>query len=163
MTEKKPSFISVIRNYVLKIGGLLKEEIHEPKLEFGLHFIYPNNLGNPMTVVQLKKKEYIEISFPIKIGEKHIEVFKGLNKVDKRNFMKTLQKKLLQTGLLFNYDFQQRYMISLVDKLFIDNDRISLNDFFKSVQRVYSQAVAILIFVQDFFSDEFIFDDSVFR
>ena len=138
MAEKNPSIKSVIRNYVLKIGGLLKEEVNDPKLEFGFTFIYPNNLGNPMTVVQLKKKEYVEISFGIRVDAKHIEEFKKLDEVDKRSFMKTLQKKLLKTGLLFNYDFQQRYMISLVDKLFIENDRISLNDFFTSVQQVYS-------------------------
>jgi len=128
MAEQKPNFKSVIRNYILTIGGVLKEEINDLKLEYGFQFIYPNKIGNPMTMVQLKKRNYVEISFGIKINEKHAEEFKGLQDIDKRNFMKNLQKMLLQTGLIFNYDFRQNYIISLVDKIFIENNTISLND-----------------------------------
>ncbi len=51
----------------------------------------------------------------------------------------------------------------LVDKIFIENDAIFLNDFFKSVHRVYNHAIIILMYVQDFFSDEFFIEDSLFK
>ena len=57
MAEQKPNFKSVIRNYILTIGGVLKEEINDLKLEYGFQFIYPNKIGNPMTMVQLKKRK----------------------------------------------------------------------------------------------------------
>ena len=164
MTEKIIDIKSIVRNYILKIGGLLKEEINDPKLEYGFGFIYPNTtIGKPMTVVQLKKKEHIEISFVIRIDPKHVEEFKTLEEADKRSFMKTLHKMLFRIELPFILDFRQKFFISLLDKIYIENDTISLNTFFKSVQKIYSQAILILVYVQDFFSDEFIIDDSVYR
>ena len=164
MAEKKPNLKSLIRDYILSIGGLLKEEINDPKLKYGFGFIYPNTtIGKPMTAVQLKKKEHIEISFGIKVDPKHAEEFKGLGETDKRNFMKKLHNLLFRMGLQFIIDFQQKYFISLIDKIFIENETISLNDFFKSVQKVYSNAILTIMYVQDFFSDEFFLDDSVFK
>jgi hypothetical protein len=116
-----------------------------------------------MTVMQLKKKEHIEISFGIRVDPKYTEEFKGLEETDKRNFMKNLHQMLFRMGLPFIIDFQQKFFISLIDKIFVENDTISLNDFFKSVQRIYSNAILTIMYVQDFFSDEFFLDDSLIK
>ena len=63
MTDKNINFKPIIRKNILLIGGLLKEEIDDPKLEFGFIFIFPNERGKPMTVVRQKKRNFIEISF----------------------------------------------------------------------------------------------------
>ena len=155
MTERKTSFQDLLRTYVLKIGGLLKEELSDPRFEFGFRFLYPNVNGRLTMVIQPKGKDHVEISVGTPLSPPHREKFIALSDVDKRTFVKNLSKSLFQSEIDFTYEFSQHYTIVLIDKIFIEDNRISLNHFFNSVRKVYSKTMELIIFIQDFFSDEF--------
>lgn len=163
MTDKNINFKPIIRKNILLIGGLLKEEIDDPKLEFGFIFIFPNERGKPMTVIRQKKKNFIEISFGFKLSPEHEKKFKSLENTDKRTFIKYLQKNLFRAELDYNYNFSQQYTLALIDKIFLENDQISLNQFFRSVRKIHSNAMNIIFFIQDFFTDEFNAGDLVMK
>ena len=53
------------------------------------------------------------------------------------------------------YEFSQHYTVVLIDKLFVEDDRVSPHRFYDSVRKMHGKAMSLIIFVQEFFSDEF--------
>ena len=154
MTEKKPSIKSTIRNYILTIGGLLQEELSEPQFEFGFKFLYPSKNGRPMIAVKPKKRSHIEISLGTNLAPQHREKFISLPEPDKRTFAKQLQKLLFSSEVEYTYNLSQHCTIVVIDKVFIEHEGISINEFYKSVRKVLSTTMNVIFFIQDFFSDD---------
>ena len=111
MTERKTSFQDQVRTYVLKIGGLLKEELSDPRFEFGFRFLYPNGNGRLTMAIQPKGKDHVEISVGTPLSPPHREKFIALSNADKRTFLKNLCKSLFQAEIDFTYEFSQHYTI----------------------------------------------------
>ena len=155
MSDKTPHLKSLIRSYILEIGGLLKEELNQPQFEFGFRFLYPNERGRIMLIARPKGKSVIEISQGTPLSPEHRQGFTALPERDKKNFVKNLQKILFRSEVDYSYEFTKHYTIVLIDKLFLEGDAISINDLFRAVRRIYSSTMNIIFFIQDFFSEEF--------
>ena len=155
MSDKKLNPKHTIRNYILEIGGLLKEEVNEPQFEFGFRFLYPNEKGRLMMITQPKNKNFIEISCGTPLAPQHKQAFNSLKERDRNTFLKNLQKILFRSEIQYSYNFTTHYTIVLIDKIFIEHDAISINYLFQSVRRVYSCTMNVIFFIQDYFSEEF--------
>ena len=155
MSEKKINFKDIIRTYILEIGGLLKEEVNEPRFKFGFRFLYPNEKGRIMMITQSKKKNFIEISTGTPLSPEHRQAFTFLQERDRITFLKNLQQILFRSEVEYSYNFTTHYTIVLIDKIFIEHDAISINQLFQSIRRVYSCTMNVIFFIQDYFSEEF--------
>ncbi len=136
MSDQKSPLKSIIRSYILEIGGLLKEELKEPRFEFGFRFLYPNERGRLLLIAQPKNKSVIEISQGTPLSTEHRQGFMALPDRDKKNFVKNLQKILFRLEVDYSYEFSKHYTIVLIDKLFLENDAISINELFRSVRKI---------------------------
>jgi hypothetical protein len=155
MSEKGQKLKALIRKYILDIGGLLKEEIDEPKLEFGFRFIYPHQNGRLLIVLKTKKTDFIEISCPSNLPDQYINALNSLEERDKSHFAKRLQKEILfNKSVDFMYDFSVKFTVVVMDRIYIEQDTISKNEFFRIVRNIYSTANLIVFFVEDFFSED---------
>ena len=156
MSDGKLNLKDQVRSCILTVGGLLKEELSDSHFEFGFRFLYPNATGRLILAVQPKgKNDYVELSVGTPLGPPHREKFIALPDSDKRAFVKNLSKFLFESELEFSYEFSQHYTIVLIDKLFVEDDRVSLHRFYGSVRKMHGKTMSLIIFVQEFFSDEF--------
>jgi hypothetical protein len=154
MADTNANLKSLVQKYILKIGGLLKEEVEQPQFAYGFRFLYPNEKGRVLMAVQPKGKDWIELSSGTQLSPEHKKAFMALPERDRKTFIKSLNKLLYQTELEYSYNFSQKYMIVLIDKLFIEDDQLSINQFYRSARALYYNSMKLVIFIQEFFSDE---------
>ncbi|MFX1451921.1 MAG: hypothetical protein ACFFCM_13830, partial [Promethearchaeota archaeon] len=91
------------------------------------------------------------------------QAFKSLKERDRITFLKNLQKVLFQSEIFYTYEFSKHYTIVLIDKIFIENNSISINYLFQSVRRLYNNTMNIIFFIQDYFSEEFDSTDFIMK
>ena len=146
MTDTESKIKNLIQEYLLD-EGLLREKISDPKLDFGLQFIFPpgmDKLGRPvgrrMVVIKPKNKNLIIISLGTQISQPHVDALNSLNKNRKPQFFWDLRKFFLIKDLFYRIDIQKnRFEIS--DQIFFKSDgTVSKNNFFKSIRRVFDGA-----------------------
>jgi len=146
MSIKESKIKHLIREYLID-EGLLREQINDPKLEFGFQFIFPpikdptgRPFGRNMVVLQPKNKDFIIISLVIQISQPHIDALNSLKENRKSKFFMELRKAFLMKDLFYRLDLQNlRYQIS--DQIFLNEEgSISKNSFFKSIRQVFDGA-----------------------
>ena len=148
----------MIRKYLLD-EGLLREKIKKPQFDFGFQFVFPKGVdpssgrqkGRPFMVTKPKNKDFIEISSPIVIDKKQVEI---LQKEDKKKyFFSKLQKYLLNRNFYFQLDGKNnRYVI--IDNIFLSNTgTVSKNVFFKSIRKIFTSTIYTIIILNEICSN----------
>jgi hypothetical protein len=163
MSKSKNNIKATIRSYILKMGALLKEELDDKRFEFGFRFLYPNEKGRLFMATKPKKKEHIEISIGTPLAPEHKKAFNTLEVPDRKTFIKNLQKLLYEFELEYSYNFSQHYTIVLIDKLFIEQDYISMNQFYQTTRALFNYTMKLVLYIRDFFSDEFDISDIIIK
>ena len=108
-------------------------------------------------MIKPKRKELIEVSHGAHLSPEHKKAFNLLNTKEKNKFIKNLQKIILNNGLEFNLRLSQEQQIFIIiDRIFFENNRLSINEFYKAVKKTFSCSILCIIYIQDFFSGEFV-------
>ncbi|MFX0140646.1 MAG: DUF2299 family protein [Candidatus Hodarchaeota archaeon] len=146
MSSKGSKIKQLIQDYLLD-EGLLQGKISDPKLDFGLQFIFPpgkdplgRQIGRNMIVIQPKNKNLLTISIAVKISKPHIKALETLEIEKKMNYFMDLRKSFLLKDVFYRIDMKN-YRYEIVDQIFLNDDRfISKNSFFNSVRKVFNCA-----------------------
>jgi hypothetical protein len=147
MSSKESKIKQLIQDYLLD-EGLLRGKISDPKLDFGLQFIFPpgkdplgRQIGRNMVVIQPKNKNLLTISLRVQISEPHKKALDSLEIEKKMNYFMDLRKSFLLKDVFYRIDMKN-YRYEIMDQIFLNNDMfISKNSFFKSVRKVFNVAV----------------------
>jgi hypothetical protein len=144
MSNKKSKIKQLIQDYLLE-EGLLRGKISDPKLEFGLQFIFPpgkdpigRQIGRNMVVIQPKQKNIIIVSLGVQISKPHINALKSLEDHKKMNFFMDLRKSFLLKDVFYRID-TKNYRYEITDQIFLNKDEfISKNSFFNIIRKVFN-------------------------
>ena len=166
MSSKETKIKTLIREYLLD-EGILRENIKDPRLEFGFKFEYPPGknplgkpIGNPFTVVSLKKKNRLDISINVGIDPKTAKMLESR----KTELFNDLKKLFLSMHVMFNIDVNN-YRFNLIDVIYLNNNKlISKNTFYKSVRLLHDAAIHSFIIIGEYVKQEhdgldFVFPD----
>jgi len=146
MSSKESKIKQIIQDYLLD-EGLLRGKISDPKLDFGLQFIFPpgkdplgRQIGRNMVVIRPKNKNLLVVSLGIQISDPHIKALNSLENEKKMNYFMDLRKSFLLKDVLYRIDIKN-YRYEITDQIFLNRDGfISKNSFFKSVRKVFNCA-----------------------
>ncbi len=146
MSSKESKIKQLIQDYLLD-EGLLRGKISDPKLDFGLQFIFPpgkdplgRQIGRNMVVIRPKNKNLLVVSLGIQISDPHIKALNSLENEKKMNYFMDLRKSFLLKDVLYRIDIKN-YRYEITDQIFLNRDGfISKNSFFKSVRKVFNCA-----------------------
>lgn len=144
--SKESKIKQVIQDYLLD-EGLLRGKISDPKLDFGLKFIFPpgkdplgRQIGRNMVVIRPKNKNLLIVSLGIQISDPHVKALNSLENQIKFNYFMDLRKSFLLKDVFYRIDIKN-YRYEITDQIFLNNDGfISKNSFFKSVRKVFNCA-----------------------
>ena len=128
----------LIKEY-LSQEGLLKENLLDPKIEFGFKFVFPPvPMGKIMFVIKPKNKNIIIITIGTQISEPHVNALNALENNKKLQFFLDLRKFFLLKDVYFRIDLEEyRYEIS--DQMFVEKEgTITKNNFYNSVRKVFN-------------------------
>jgi len=128
----------LIQEY-LSQEGLLKENLTDPKLEFGFKFVFPPvPMGKIMFVIKPKNKNIIIITIGTQISEPHVNALNALENSKKLQFFLDLRKFFLLKDVYFRIDLEEyRYEIS--EQMFVEKEgTITKNNFYNSVRKVFN-------------------------
>lgn len=134
--------VSIIKELIqeyLSQEGLLKENLIDPKIEFGCKFIFPPvPMGKIMFVVKPKNKDIVVITIGTQISEPHVNALNALENNKKMQFFLDLRKFFLLKDVYFRIDIAEyRYEIS--DQIFLEKEGIiTKNNFYNSVRKVFN-------------------------
>ena len=144
MSVKESKIKNLIQDYLLD-EGLLREKLSDPKLDFGFRFIFPpgqdplgREVGRNMVVLRPKNKNLIIVSLGIQISEPHVNALNSLEENKKLSFFIDLRKFFLLKDVFFRIDIKN-HRYEIIEQFFLDNnDTISKNSFYKTVQKVFN-------------------------
>ena len=152
MSSKESKIKALIREYLLD-EGFLRENIKDPRLEFGFKFEFPQRkdpsgrpIGKPFTVIKPKKKDRLEISINIGIAPETVKIFQSR----KTELFNDLKKLFLSMHVLYNIDVNNN-RFNLVDVIYLDNNKlISKNAFYKSVRVLHDTVIHSFIIIGEY-------------
>lgn len=166
MSSNEKKIKGLIREYLLD-EGILRENIKDPRLEFGFKFEYPPGknplgrpIGKPFTVVNPKNKDRLEILINIGIAPETIKLFEP-RKIELFN---ELKKLFLSMHVLYNIDVNNN-RFSIIDIVYLDNNKfISKNSFYRSVRVLHDTIIHSFIIIGEYAKREhdgldFVFPD----
>jgi len=159
MSENNKKLKSLIRQYILEIGGLLQEEPRNPQFEYAFKFLYPNKRGVVILVARPKNKNHIEISTGTELITQHKSKFDALDKKIKISFIRQLRRTIARDKFQFEIiSNPNRFLFIIIDKIFIKKS-LSINTFYKSVQSVLSCALGCALLIQEYFEEDVRLED----
>ncbi len=166
MSSKETKIKALIQEYLLD-EGILRENIKDPKLEFGFKFEYPPGkdpsgkpIGKPFTVAKLKKKDRLDISINVGIDPKTAKMLEPR----KTELFNDLKKLFLSMHVISNIN-AINYRYNLIDIIYLDdNNLVSKNTFYKSVRLLHDAAIHSFIIIGEYAKREhdgldFVFPD----
>ncbi|TFG00897.1 MAG: DUF2299 domain-containing protein [Promethearchaeota archaeon] len=136
-----------IRNYLLD-EEILRKRIKSENVEFGFQFVFPpgeHKRVQSMNVFQPKNKDLLIISIGTQVSPPHIEALEqqGLQMA----FFKELRKTLHLKNMFFFLD-PQKYRYEISEQVFLDDEHLSKNDFYRLVRNVFNiQAYSNLLLI----------------
>ena len=142
-SEEMEAIRKLILDYLLEEGMLRRKLPKNPQIDFGYEIGYPPDPSgkNPSTrmmgILKPKDKDFIIIQIATQISKPHVDALNSLSEEKKILFFVELRKSLLLRNLMYNIDIKNyRYMIT--DQIFIEDNKISKNDLFKSIKNVFN-------------------------
>ena len=144
--SQEPKLKSIVRRYI-QYEGDLKNEIFDPKLEFGFVFTHPKGShpnGKPrgigFQVLKPKKERFIEIGSKISISPEHIKILDA-DKKKKTKFFDTILKIFLMKNATYTINYKENFWIILHRIYLNDKKTISINLFFESIRNLLNSNV----------------------
>ena len=160
MSAKEGKTKVLIREYLLD-GGLFRENINDPKLDFGFQFAFPKGttpdgrqVGKNFAVVKPKNKDLIQISCGTQISAEHVKKLNSLPGKGKLKFFKDIQKVFFLKEVYFSLDAKNhRYNVS--DTIFLKKDgSVSKNAFYRSVRKIFGVVMYSVFVLEEHCSSE---------
>ncbi len=142
-TSQEPKLKAVIRKYI-QYEGDLKNEIFDPKLEFGFVFTHPKGSlpnGKPkgigFQVVKPKKVKCVEFGSRINISPQHVKILDA-DKKKKTKFFDTITRIFLMKNVTFAINFKENFWI-LSHRIYVnDKNTISMNQFYETIRNLFN-------------------------
>jgi hypothetical protein len=137
-----------IRNYLLD-EEILRKRIESENVEFGFQFVFPpgkQKRAQKMNVFQPKNKDLIIISIGTQISPTHVDSLEDQGA--QMQFFRELRKVLHLKNLFFFLD-PKNYRYEIREQIFLDENLISKNQFFRDVRNVFNiQAYSNLLLLE---------------
>jgi len=162
MSEKKHTQESktkvLIREYLLN-EGYLRENIKNPRIDFGFRFEFPKgktpdgkSLGRSFSVVKPKKKNFIEISSGTRIDKIHVNALNSLKDKKKEQFFADLRKLFLHRDVFFHIDLKDhRYVV--IDTIYLaKNGGIPKDFFYRIIRKLFTSVILSVILLNEYIS-----------
>ncbi|MCP4761535.1 MAG: DUF2299 domain-containing protein [archaeon] len=134
--------------------GILRDKISgeedKKKIHFGYNIVFPPNHPQPkkMVLLQPKNKNSIVIQSGTQISSANKQFFQQ-NPKKKLIFFEILKRFLLSKDIMFNIDIKQdRFLVS--DQIY--EDGLTMNEFFKSIRKVFNSSVYGNLLLSDIIS-----------
>jgi len=145
-----------VRKNIVQIGGILEEGPKHPQWDFGFKFKFPNKRGKTITIAKPKGKNFIEIANGTKLDDIHRKMFSNFNKDQKSNFIKKLHLIILNNNFESSINVNpERFVYVIIERLFIENEAIPVNDFYRSVKSVTFCSLKCNYFIQNQFNKDY--------
>ena len=144
--SQEPKLKTIVRKFV-QYEGDLKNEIFDPKLEFGFAFTHPKGShpdGKPKGIgfqaTKLKKENYIELGSRLNISPEHLKVLNADQK-KKAKFFDTIQKIFLMKNVAYAINFKENFWV-ISHRLYL-NDRksLSMTFFYESIRNLFNSNI----------------------
>ncbi len=148
----EPRLNVLVRNYASEIAEL-KETIHDPNLDFGYRFFFPNRktpMHKIITIVKVKKKKHIQIGTGLNIGGKHKDCIDKLDDERKRLLFFEFQKIFFSKKVQFELDFKNlRYKFHRY--IYLDKEiSISKTKLLETIEDIFNIAMLTIILLEQF-------------
>ncbi|MBY8987543.1 MAG: DUF2299 family protein [Candidatus Lokiarchaeota archaeon] len=137
MPTNKKSVEDLLREY-LSEGGILKDEIYNPKFDFGFIISFPPGpRSQNLSVYKPKNMNGIYITIRFQISQKKAEILNSLKDSKRHHYFTDLRKYLLIREVFFKINFQN-LIIEIHEQIYPDKEGfISKNSLFKLIQKVF--------------------------
>ncbi|MFW9973151.1 MAG: DUF2299 family protein [Candidatus Odinarchaeota archaeon] len=149
--SSEPKLNVLIRNYASEIAEL-EETLHNPKLDFGYRFLFPNRknpMHKPITIVKPKKKKYIEIGIGLSITGKHKDCLEKLDEEKKRQLFFEFQKIFFSKEVQFELDFKS-LRFAFHKNIYFEGNSLSRVSILKTITKIFSIAMLTIILLEQF-------------
>lgn len=141
--SQEPKLKSIVRKYI-QYEGDLKNEIFDPKLEFGFVFTHPKGShpngkarGIGFQVLKPKKERFIELGSKIQISPQHVKILDA-DKKKKTKFFDTIIKIFLMKNVTYIINFKENFWI-ISHRIYLnDKKTISMNFFYESLRDLFN-------------------------
>ena len=146
-----PKLNVIVRNYASEVAEL-KETIHDPNLDFGYRFFFPNRkhpMHKTITVVKPKKKSHIEIGTGLNITGRHKECIKKLDEERKKQLFFEFQKIFFSKEVQFELDFKN-LRFGVHKNIYFEEDKISKTFIVETMGKIFSIAMLTIILLEQF-------------
>ncbi|MFO7795321.1 MAG: DUF2299 family protein [Promethearchaeia archaeon] len=140
-----------IRKFIKSIGQL-KETLHDPNLEFGFRFQYPNKKGRTFIIAKPKKKQGIEIQTMTKISPEHL---KDLNEDKQKELFGIISKFFMIKEIHHKLDFKNKNYGLVYHLHYEDDSEIKVNTLSDTIRRLFFIDVCAVGIIQEFSSGKF--------
>lgn len=102
------------------------------------------------------RRNRVEIFSITNLIGSHLEEFTNLNDTEKQEFLKGLERIILQNILSRSFRFgSDPPGYNVIEMLYLENNTLSLNSFYHTIRRVWSCVMLSVMYIQDFFSGEY--------
>ncbi len=158
MSAKENKTKVLIREYLLDEGHL-RENIKDPRFDFGFRFEFPigktpdgKSTGRTFLVIKPKKKEFIEISSSTKISPVHVKALNSLKDVKKKQFFTDIRKLFFLQNVFFQIDLKN-YRYVVIDRIYLEKDGTVSKDFFyRIIRKVFNCVVYSITLLLEYIS-----------
>jgi len=158
MSTKESKTKVLIREYLLNEGHL-RENLKDPKLDFGFRFEFPKGktsdgkpTGRSFVVVRPKKTDFIEISSSTKISPEHIKALDSLKDMKKEQFFSDIRKLFFLQNVFFQIDFKN-YRYAVIDRIYLTrNGTVSKDFFYRIIRKLFNCVVYSIILLHEYTS-----------
>ncbi|MFX1345064.1 MAG: DUF2299 family protein [Promethearchaeota archaeon] len=150
MNNSKPPLKSQLRQYLYDIGGKVKEEPKDPKLEFVFVFEFG---GRSYSLTKPKKMNSVVLAHGFRLGNEHKAKFEALNQEKRKKFIIGFNNILHSYHLEYNYNLGLN-QIGIHIKIFVEDNGIPLQVFYDKFMTLFSCSKVILNFINEFLADQ---------
>ena len=149
MINSKPPLKSLIRQYLYQIGGKIREEPKDPKLEFVFVFDFSNRT---YSLAKPKKMDFVVINHGFHLGKEHKSKFDLLSGQRRKKFLVNFNNILHQFHMEYNYNFKEN-RIGVTTKVFSEGGQIMLQNFYDKFMAIFSCTKILINFINEFLVD----------
>lgn len=145
-----------MRNHISQIKGFLLDEPKNPNWEFGIRFKYPNKNGRVFMVVKPKNTTFFEISNGTRLDPPHQTAYNKLETKEKKRFIKNLGRLIIMRNFEHAININPTNSVFvLIDRIFIENGIISINNFYKTVKTMFFCTLDCVRYIQERFGADY--------
>lgn len=145
-SSQEPKLKSIIRKYI-QYEGDLKNEIFDPKLEFGFAFTHPKGShpnGKPKGIgfqaVKPKKENFLELGNRLNISPQHLKILDE-DKKKKAKFFDTIQKIFLMKNVSYGINFKENFWVTTHRIYLNDRKKLSMNLFYETMRNLFNSNI----------------------